>query len=291
MAGFPNISSFRNAVESSGQIGEIDVLFESESTSNALAGWWQDLFTNKPAFGFSTNLAVTSTAGAAVALNNSIPGALPINGNVSPMNRYLIDAQFKVSGLFWMFYLCDLLLYYPLLNINASPTTLNNSVTLPRYTNGVGVQAIVTTTTALATSNPTLTLNYTDSAGNSGLTSTMVAPNVAQAASTLWLSGAATAGGSPFLAMTSNGQGVKSIQSYTIASGTATGAAAILLVKPLMAFGIPNASPNIAVEKDCILQFPSLPQIYDGACLGLIASASATSSTAVIHARMRYGWL
>lgn len=289
MAGIPSVSAMRANMENAGQIGEINFIMQSEATSNALAGWWQDLFTNKPAFGFATMMSMAGfTPGAAVALNNGIAGCLPINGKVSPMKRYLLDSQITVGTTLsppCVIYLCDMLLYYPLLGINATPTTLSNTVTLPRYTDGVGVMGIVTTTTTLATSNPALTISYTDS-GNNNTSAVMTAVNVAQAASTLFMSNGV--GSSPFIPMGAAGQGIKTIDSYTISGGTATGAAAFLLVKPLAA--IPIAAARVAQEKDYIFQFPSIPEIQDDACLGMIISFAGTISTVVIQGRFRYGW-
>ena len=60
---------------------------------------------------------------------------------------------------------------------------------------------------------------------------------------------------------------VKTLESYTLGSGT-TGTVTAFLVKPLCE--IPILALNTPSERDYVYQLPSLPRIYDGACLGFI---------------------
>ena len=90
---------------------------------------------------------------------------------------------------------------------------------------------------------------------------------------------------------TAAAQGVTSINSYTISGGTATGAATICLVKPLMF--LPMISANVPVEKDMFFSFPSFPVIQDNACLGIIFSSTvayAQNGAAAWRGRLRYAW-
>lgn len=282
MGGFTSMSNLVSSLEGGGQLGECNI-YKTLIVGQTI-GTWYEFFQSagQPGAG-----SFTGSAGVAAAMNNSTTGALNINGNVSTKLRYLMDWSAVPPVATQLYCLCDFLLYYPSININASPTTLNNTVTLPRYTNGVGVQAIVTTTTLLATAAPSLTMTYTDSASNS--TTGILSANATTApVSSLWSSQAGGLG-SPFLPMGSSGQGVKSITSYTIGTGTATGAATIMLVKPLCY--LLTVAAGTAVEKDTVFQSPSLPPIIDNACLGIIAFAGAAPATSsVLQSRFRYGW-
>ena len=252
--------------------------------------WVPYYATNKIA---AFNIAQANTVGKAVALTNTTFGVnLPINGNVSPSKRYLIDMQLTATAATFfpgVAYLCDFLLCYPNLGINTSPTPLDNSITLPRYTDGVGVQAIIATTTLLATTAPTITLTYvgTDNTTQSGR---LIAPAATSPVSQLFHSNAvATKQGSPFVPWSGSISGIKSVTSYAITNGTATGAACILLVKPLAMFAFNTA--NVPAEKDLFMQFPSFIEIEDGACLGLlICPGGALAAGSILYGRMRYGW-
>ena len=64
--------------------------------------------------------------------------------------------------------LVDLLGFYRVSSVTTiTAQSLNNTVTLPRYTNGAGVQAFMwnTNTVALGAATPSLSINYTNSAG------------------------------------------------------------------------------------------------------------------------------
>ena len=75
--------------------------------------------------------------------------------------------------------LVDLLGFYRVSTVTTTtPQALNNSVTLPRYTDGAGVQAFMwnTTTIPLGAATPNLSINYTNSAGEAGRVTPAVLP-------------------------------------------------------------------------------------------------------------------
>ena len=75
--------------------------------------------------------------------------------------------------------LVDLLGFYRVTSVTTTTAqTLNNTVTLPRYTTGAGVQAFMwnTNTTAMGAATPNLSINYTNSAGTAGRTTPTVLP-------------------------------------------------------------------------------------------------------------------
>jgi len=292
MPGWSTVADMVSELEITGKLGEINFHRVTAFNTASQVGYAIELLQGT---GQPTGVTFSGTAGVATSMTNSTTGALPINGNVSTDNRFLIDFQMTTpsTGTPFVAYLCDFLIYYPNLNINATPTTLDNTVTLPRYTNGIGVQAIVTVTTTLATTTPTLTFTYTDSANNSTTGAiTAVATANANRPSTLWTvnQGGTGANLGPFIPMGSTGQGIKHLDSYTIASGTSTGAVTALLVKPLMA--IPVTTTGVAQEKDMVFQFPSFPKIVDGACLGiiLVSSGGSFNTNDIFKGRIRYGW-
>ena len=284
MAGWTSIADMVAELETNGKIAESYFYRISSNAASSVAGGSVELF-QSAAGSLPAGGSYSGSAGVAVAMTSTTAGAIPLNGNVTSDLRFLLDMNLVTSnGVAPLTaYLCDFLLYYPGLNINASPTSLNNTVTLPRYTNGIGVMGIVTTTTLLATSAPTLTFTYTDSVPGS-TTGAVTAVSATSPVGQLFANN-----GSPFIPMGSTGRGIKSLTSYTIGSGTATGVAAAILVKPLMA--IPLTKAYISQEKDMVFSFPSFPKILDGACLGIIITATGAETTnSVFEGKIRYGW-
>lgn len=82
--------------------------------------------------------------------------------------------------------------------------------------------------------------------------------------------------------------GVKSINSYTIASGT-TGTVCMFLVKPLAI--LPLISDYVMTERDLVVQLPSMPRIYDDAHLAWIVMAGGTlAANPVLNGFVGMGW-
>ena len=85
----------------------------------------------------------------------------------------------------------------------------------------------------------------------------------------------------PFIPLQANDPGMASVQSITMTTSRTSGCLNLLIVKPL-AF-MPVTTVGVASERDFLNMIPSLPRIYDGACLHLamysgIASLPANSS-------------
>jgi hypothetical protein len=158
--------------------------------------------------------------------------------------------------------LCDFLAYWPACVVTGGASTLT-AAALTRYTNGVGVQAMVAVQTALGGTQPTVTLtcHYNDASASAG--GVLTAP-VASAPTTVIFQ---SAEGGPFMDLPAGKTGVTSIDSYTLGTGT-TGTVAFFLVKPLAV--IPIISASVASERDCIIQLPSMPRVYDNACLAWV---------------------
>lgn len=257
-------------------------------TSNAAtsaAGRWHELFT---ANGIPSAGAFSGAAGTAVQMSDATTGSFYHGGDVST------DTKHGLNMAAWSptatvvpatLMLVDFLLYYPSLVVTGAPTALTNGVAIPRYTSGEGVMAMVAVQTALGAASPALTFTYTDSGGGTGNVATAITSPVNSAPiSTLFQDAA----GGCFVRMVAGDLGIRSVQSYTLASGT-TGTVALILAKPLAT--IPILAINTGSERDLVVQIPSLPRIYDGACLGLIASpGGAMVANASIQGALEVAW-
>ncbi len=267
--GFASIDALVAAL-SAGQ--RVDSIFQKTFANGATtaAGRWVESFVATGVPGAGT---YSGTAGVATVLNKDSAGALFLNANVSSDTRHLLTVTGFTSSTTMVpatAILCDFLLYYPACVVTGTPTTLNNTATIPRYTTGDGCMAIISVQTALGAASPALTLNF-DSNQNTGQTGVLTSPVNSAPVSQLFASS-----GQCFLPLPTGNLGVKKINSYTLASGT-TGTVAFIIVKPL--FTIPILQANVASERDLVMQLPSMPQVIDGACLGWLVQVGGAMTT------------
>jgi len=262
-------------------------LFQKVSSNAAasVAGHWHEFFT---ATGIPTAGTWSGSAGVATALTAASTGALNIGtASVSPDVRQLTSIKIQSPTATLVpatFYLVDYLLYYPACVVTGTPTTFNNTVTLPRYTTGEGVMAIVAVQTANGATQPALTITYTDQAGNTGNTGgVMTSPAASSAISKLYLNS-----GSPFMPLAGADTGVRKLDSYTLATGT-TGTVAMVLVKVLAEIDI--YAINTGNLNDYFSGNDILPKIEDNACLGFIGVAGgAMIASAVFSGTVNNIW-
>lgn len=214
-------------------------------------------------------------------------------GNVSPYTKHLKSLMMltaTATALPLTAILLDYLLYYPFVDMGTSDLqSMNNGVTLPRYTDGEGVQIMaVITNPPGAPSGLTFTVNYIDQDGNPQTTpaNTFGAGTVT---GTLATTGRAVAGLSgPFLTLAAGSTGVRSITGFTMTGALDVGLLSLVLVKPLAMHGIRGI--DAPVERDYFIDFPSLPRIIDGAFLGLIACPSGSLAATAIFGDITTVW-
>lgn len=240
----------------------------------------------------------------AKAIYQSTDGGLYHGPNVSPSNKYLKkltltnNTSIGGSSTPCLFYIMDYLLYYPTIDDGVTdPQVMDNTVTLPRYTDGKGVQMMLVTT-GTRTGSQTFTVSYTNSDGVSGRTTPLCTFNadayVGAIATHNNQNTAAINVGGPFLPLQDGDSGVRSVQSFTM-NGVDVGLSSLLLVKPLatismsqyVTVGTVSVYP---VEKDFLIQELSLPRIYDDAFLGMIIKSGVQMATNNIVAQLQIIW-
>lgn len=258
---------------------QTDILWWSKVTSNAAnttAGRWLELFT---ATGDPPAGAWSGSAGVATSMSSSTTGAARLGADVSPATRYLND-MFGQSFFSTMgpgsYMLVDLLLYYPALVVTGTPTTLDNSVTLPRYTDGVGVRAAVCVQTALGAATPQLTFAYDNTSNTQHTAQPVIAQANSQPISAILQPSAYT--GSPNITMVSADTGIKKLKSYTIDSGSTTGTVCAFLYKRLDEIILPD--DDVVYEKEFMYNALGSVVIKDGACLAWIGRGHNTAIAA-----------
>jgi hypothetical protein len=209
------------------------------------------------------------------------------------LEKYLHIAQITLPGTSTtiapaVFMLCDYLMYYPLIDMDNTDTqTMINSVTLPRYTDGVGVKAFLVATNPF-TGGAQFNMTYIDSNGATK-TSKVVYSNILGNIGTLVNVGntATTSSGSPFLFLDLMDTGIKRVVDITFLASNG-GLAALVLCKPLATIMV--REPLAASETDFIKDTPSLPKMYDGAFLGFLCQPNGTAVTIPIIGDLTTIW-
>lgn len=204
-------------------------------------------------------------------------GGLEHGGGVSPSEKYLrltTGLATAATALPLTMILCDYLLYYPSIDDSVLDEQLmDNTVTLPRYTDGEGVQ-VIAVSVAGRTGGASFYFTYTNSQGVPGRVSKTVFQNSAAALGTLQASGANNnASAMPFIGLQNGDTGVRSIDSVVMLSAD-VGLMTLILVKPLGTSVIRGI--DAVVEKDYFLEAGVIPRIYDDAYLSFICLPQGT---------------
>lgn len=239
------------------------------------AGLWFDLSMSPgrpvPKYWFDAPPAI------AKAIYYSTDGGLEHGGGVSPSEKYLrltTGISTVATALPLTMILCDYLLYYPSIDdSNLDEQIMDNTVTLPRYIDGEGVQAIAVSV-AGRTGGASFYFTYTNSEGVSGRVSRTVFQNSAAALGTLLNNGVNNnASAMPFIGLQSGDTGIRSIDSVFML-GADVGLFTLILVKPLGTSVIREITAP--VEKDYFLEAGVIPRIYDDAYLSFICLPQGT---------------
>jgi hypothetical protein len=194
--------------------------------------------------------------------------------------------------------LVDLLAYYRLTSVtttSAQNTTgsATSSVVLPRYSSGAGVQAffVNSNATPLGAATPNLSIGYTNAAGTASRATPTVLPVGKTAASNSLILYSGTAAGKygPFVPLQAGDTGIRSIQTIQNSTSYVSGEYSVVMCKPLLT--LPMTTIGVAAERDLMNQVPSLPKVYDGACLTwLIYSGANTPTNSAFYGHLDFGW-
>ena len=228
-------------------------------------------------------------------------GASYHGGDVSTATKHFLSAGAAVvaaAGAPWYLMAIDLVGYVPLSGANVSSigtktvtmTAIGSSgSTGDRYPNGEGLQMFVAADTALGANAPTCIVNYLDTGGGAGATTTFTS-TASLGVGQLLNSGTAANKYNPFLPLATGDTGVSDIVSLVWAgTAHASGTVIIGLCKPLWTIPIP--ATGLYTKLDFVNAFPSLPRIRDGANIQfLMFQTGATTSAGTIMADFDWGY-
>ena len=279
------VSSFRKAVAS------------AATTTNA----WID-YTYSPGSPVANFYASTPLTAAVIESDKGIY----TGGNVAPATKHLknimlmsaaASATSTTNGR-QQIAVCDYLLYYPFIDTDAigEEQTLDNTVTLPRYTSG---QVVAVAQSASSTVGQ-FTFTYTNQDGVAGRVSqnnfTFIVAGGGQVV------GASGAGASynPFCYLHAGDTGVRSIESVTF-TAAGGGLMCLVIVKPLLKTVVSQESRRTTsgnlesygacTELASVIPHAGAPRIQDGAVLGLLGSGYAGSlATSILAGTLEVIW-
>lgn len=226
-------------------------------------------------------------------LKQSTDGGIYHGPDVAPSEKYLrMTTALCTSStpLPMTMVLCDYLMFYPFIDESTLDVQfMNNTLTLPRYTDGEGVRIIAVSQAVRNTTGVYFTVSYTNQDGVAGRTTTARQFSHPGTNGELLTSGTAFTGSSgAFLPLMDGDTGVRSIESVTMLTDN-VGLFALVLVKPLATTVIREITAP--VEKDYFLEAGVIPRIYDDAFLGfLISPANSGIASAVITGDLKVIW-
>lgn len=253
------------------------------------AGLWFDLSMSPgnppPKYWFDAPPGIAKT------VTQSSDGGFFHGANVSPEEKFLRMFTSRASvatALPMAMYICDYLLYYPSIDDSVTdPQLMDNTVTLPRYTDGKGVQ-VIAVSVAGRTGGQQFYFTYTNQDGVSGRTSQTVTQNTAAAIGTIVTSATATQlSGNPFIGLQDGDSGVRQIDSVVML-GADVGLFSLILVKPLAQTTIKEITAPY--EKDFLLMANSLPEVADNAYLSALCLPQGSLAATLLMGDMKVIW-
>jgi hypothetical protein len=185
--------------------------------------------------------------------------------------------------------LLDYLMYYPFCDEGTTDLQATTNIqTLPRYTDGKGVQ-IMAISVAAPIGGQTFQVGYTNSDGVAGRLSQIVQINAAAYVGAIASSDRAVAlARGPFIPLQDGDKGVRSIDSFQMISGTDVGLVTLVLVKPLAQLQL--FEQTAPVEVDYFLNFGQCPEIQNNAYLNFICCPNASLSGVSLYGDLTTVW-
>ena len=208
---------------------------------------------------------------------------MPHGGNVSPAVKVLSNASaFSAAAttapMVYMLY--DMLACYTISSVTTTgPQNFTGQAPWPRYANGAGVRAFLVPSIVMGAGTPTVQLSYTNQNGVAGQLTpsaqSLPVINTTAPMGSIPYSGTGLGKYGPFLPMAPGDSGIQSVQSINFSATMTTGCMVLVICRPLAL--IPVTTVGVAGERDFINMLPSMPTIFDGACLNWMCYAGAAN--------------
>ena len=260
--------------------------FRKSLVQTTTAGYWFDLSMSP---GNPVPQYYAASPMVAVQMKQSTDGGL-FHGKGDGVLKSNIIMSSSATGMPCQFLMLDYLMFYPFVDEGTTDEQFfTNSVTLPRWTDGAGVQ-VMAVSVAGRTGGQTFRISYTNQDGVAGRTSQTVIQNAITAVGTIVTSALATdSAAGPFLPLQIGDTGVRSIESVTMISGADVGLFTLVLVKPLMSTQL--LEQTAPTEDVLMAEKSSIPVIEDDAYLNFICCPQGSLSGVSFHGILTTGVL
>ena len=176
-----------------------------------------------------------------------------------------------------------------LISTDGTPTITAN-IGLPRYTDGAGVQCMCVNNVAAGAGTGNYRITYTNALG----ATTHVTPGTLPVggpsmAGRIVYSGTGVGKYGPGFPLAAADTGIRKLEQIYRSATQTSGSQAWCLFKILT--DIPMTTVGVVGERNLMHECPSLPRIYDGACLALLAyPGAATPANSSFNGKIEYGW-
>jgi hypothetical protein len=215
-------------------------------------------------------------------------GALPSSGKTRYVNRVLVQPQgnsFSPANLF----LLDYLMFYPLIDgDDVDIQAMDNTNTLPRYTNGKDVRIMLVCTTPMTT-DANVTINYTNQDGVAGRSTLVNISGIgSQTGYTVTRGISSTNAVTPFVHLQGGDTGVRSIESIQLLGPTGGFFCAVLVkvITTVQTQDIGVSSEVYSIQH----KGGSLPSLQEGAYLNWICQTANTTSLVPFRGEIDIIW-
>lgn len=224
---------------------------------------------------------------------------LYLGPSMAPYRRYLHSVESAAYGALNVsssFMVYDLLAYYPFVDGDGGFQTMDNTLSLPRYADGAGVQmALLNTVIPNTSGSSNVVINFDNQDGDTVSTPAFSLINSSsnsnayqhQAINNFGL----IDGRVPFVNLPSGSTGVRRVNSINV-PGSTGGAYSLCLIKPVMSFkGVVQGSgqnnfPRAWANSNRSMQFP---EVLDGAALNIMyLNGPATNVTGPASAMYKF---
>jgi len=283
-----NIARFAKGIAEEGNF--VNAFFHKTSAPTAAAGAWIDLSMGAGTPKYNAYVGSQATATPLVGSGNDgiYLGANPTTGK----NRYISTVLLQgtstsLAPAFVM--LMDYLMCYPIIDgDNTDLQEMDNTLTLPRYATGDGVQCMIVCTTPM-TADAVITISYTNQAGVADRLSTFRLVATANVGNIVSASDSSAVAGrrSAFIPLAGGDSGIRSIEGVTLSTGSG-GFFVMVLVKPLthvqmLEVGVPAEIQHIPQRAGVV------PKLENGAYLNMIALVNNTAAIAPFRGHIQMG--
>lgn len=282
----------RNLIQNEVDLGQSHYSTWRKSPTQATgSGVWFDLALSP---GNPAPFYYASSPLVAFPIYKSVNGGLNHGQNTSPAQKVLrkvMAMTVTATALPMNIKVLDYLMYYPFIDesLDGEAQLMDNTATLPRYTDGAGVQIMAVVVAGHASGlAQSFVCSYTNQDGVAGRVTTPVFLNAQFVNGTIITAASNVVGtAGPFLPLQSGDTGVRSIESLTM-TGSDVGLMTLVLVKPLAQMSIRgNDAP---VEVDYLKDFSQLPVIRDDAYLNMICCPVGSLAATAIHGEITTSW-